>query len=225
MILQKSFIDTDEIVQYMADYLISSLKENNRVLWLLSGGSNIAIEVKTMDKIPDALTKKLIIGLIDERYGNFNHADSNFYQIKSANFNFRDSAIIEVIEKQSDSIKSSAKEYGQKITELLSNKNIFSIGQLGVGDDGHIAGILPDCSIIESPETVDSYTSKPFNRISFTPNGLGLLDQIIVVIVDTRKNHLIDKIFLDDGNDEKELPIKLLHRYNSVNIYNINNRG
>ncbi len=225
MISLKSFKNVDELVDSLSEYLITSLKEKNRVLWLLSGGSNIKIEAKIMTKIPDNLTNKLIISLFDERYGEYNHVDSNFHQIKSANFNFKNSTVIEVIENQPESIDSMTQDYRQKIDSILTDENTFSIGQLGLGYDGHIAGILPDSPILDSVQTVDSYESNPYDRISFTPVGLKHLDQIFVVVTDLQKNNIVNQIFIDDKTDEKKIPAKLLHRYNSVNIYNIKDKG
>jgi 6-phosphogluconolactonase/glucosamine-6-phosphate isomerase/deaminase len=67
-------------------HLITELRAGKRVLWLLSGGSNIRAIVEVMDSIDDSLTPNLSLLLADERFGPVGHHDSNWQQLLDAGF-------------------------------------------------------------------------------------------------------------------------------------------
>ena len=60
------------------------LTAGKKVLWLVSGGSNITASVQLMQNLADDLTKNLTIMAVDERYGLVGHADSNEGQLLAA---------------------------------------------------------------------------------------------------------------------------------------------
>ncbi len=213
----------DILVDQLSEFLVEKLTTHDKVLWLLSGGSNIAVECKIMDKIPDNLTGKLIIGLIDERFGKLNHADSNMFQLRSAGFKQKQSIILEIINNDTATIESATDSYDQALTRILEETDIYSVGQLGMGLDGHVAGLLPDNPIMDSDKLVDHYSSHPFKRISLTPKGLSYLNQVFLVINDESKQKMAYKMIEGNSQSEAEMPAMILNRYNSVTVYNINN--
>src|SRR6185437_1215993 len=69
----------------LAERLVAELSRKQRVLWLVSGGSNIPIEVEVIHKLPAELRPYLTL-MYDERYGPFDHPDSNARQLRAAGF-------------------------------------------------------------------------------------------------------------------------------------------
>ena len=56
------------------------LEDDKQVLWLLSGGSNIILEIEILNilekKFGEKLKENLAVTLMDERYGPIGHSDS-----------------------------------------------------------------------------------------------------------------------------------------------------
>ena len=62
--------------QDVFNLLVSCLKKG-RVLFLLSGGSNIEVEVSVLNRIDKQLTNNLSLMLADERYGQDGHPNGS----------------------------------------------------------------------------------------------------------------------------------------------------
>ncbi len=213
-------LDEGQIINDIASYISDSLQKNKRTVWFLSGGSNIAIEVAIISKIPTQLTTKLTIALVDERFGTFNHPDSNYRQLFSAGFNKKLATIIPVLSAQKNtSFTETTQDYNQTIETLLEDDSIHKIAQLGIGTDGHIAGILPNSPIIISNYYVDSYRSKPYDRITLTFMALRKIDRVFLVSTDPAKKDIIQKL-VDDNENYNMLPAKILNDLKDVYLYN-----
>ncbi len=149
------------------EYISSCLHKNQRVLWLVSGGTNIQIATDVMNRVPEALSTLLSVALVDERYGTPGHKDSNWQQLQSAGFNPRLARVVQVLEPP-DSFDKTVERYHKAMREAFSTHD-FVIAQLGIGTDGHIAGILPDTPAAqETSALVTGYQSSPYMRITLT---------------------------------------------------------
>lgn len=151
----------------LTERLIKSLSDGKSVLWLVSGGSNIAASVQIMDSISLDLRQNLTVTLADERYGEAGHPDSNWQQLLDAGFS-TDNVRIKPVLEQRDNPEKTAKRYDEMMrTELSNNDEV--IAQLGIGPDGHIAGILPDSEACkDTNQYVIGYDSEPFDRLTIT---------------------------------------------------------
>ena len=134
------------------------------------------------------------IGMIDERYGLTGHQKSNallmdkfspFYPVLSG-----------------ENIEKTSQDYDETVRYLF---NYFqkSIGILGIGGDGHTAGIpaIPHIAekILEDRfEYVTFFDAKDGfydKRITLTFNGLSRLDQILVLVFGEEKKYALKKMF------------------------------
>ncbi len=221
MPLNTNYIKQNLLETEIAKFIEGKLQEPIKVLLLLSGGSNIDIETRIMRLIDTELTANLIIGLIDERFGPFNHSDSNFRLLIDSGFNPKKAKLIKVIENSNYDLTQTSDQYNNSISKLFK-ENLFSIGILGIGVDGHLAGILPNSPIINSNKIVDSYDSNDFQRISLTFKGLKLINQIFVVTQGQIKDKIIKEISVNQKNNINEIPANILKKLNSIKIYNIN---
>lgn len=156
--------------QQLYQRLVDELEADKRVVWIISGGSNTVAAVNIMAQLAEALQPNLTIMPVDERYGEVGHADSNIAQLLAAGFDDGHARLLEVL-KPGLTMQQTATAYAEVVQAAFDDADII-ISQLGIGADGHIAGILPASSAVDSQELVTSYASEPYQRITMTFNAL-----------------------------------------------------
>jgi 6-phosphogluconolactonase/glucosamine-6-phosphate isomerase/deaminase len=159
--------DWDDGVADLAHRLIKELSNGKRVLWLVSGGSNTRATCKIMDLVQDGLCRNLTIAPADERFGPEGHSDSNWTQLLQAGLDTKQASVVKVLEG-GDSLSSTVNRYQESMKAAFDDNDLV-IAQLGIGADGHTAGILPGSpAAYETEELVTSYKSEPFTRLTLT---------------------------------------------------------
>jgi 6-phosphogluconolactonase len=155
--------------------LVHELAQGKRVLWLVSGGSNIAASVQVMDSISTEYSQKLSIMPADERYGEPGHAESNIQKLQQAGFDIKAAVLLPVL-VASQSFDEAA-EYYEALTQHALDEHDVVIAQLGIGTDGHIAGILPDSpAAMELSRLVAHFDAPPLRRLTLTFPALERID-------------------------------------------------
>ncbi len=155
----------DDGVADLTERLARELAGGKRVLWLTSGGSNIPGSVQIMDNISASLSKKLSVSLMDERYGEPGHGESNWAQLMQAGFKGKQATLLPVL-RPSASFEQTIKTYGRLVEEAFAASDVI-IAQLGVGPDGHVAGILPGSpAAAEKTALVCGYDAPPLKRLT-----------------------------------------------------------
>jgi 6-phosphogluconolactonase/glucosamine-6-phosphate isomerase/deaminase len=139
--------------------------EAGRLLWLISGGSNISLAVTAMAALPAELTEQLTISLVDERYGPVGHKDSNWQQLRDAGFDFQRASAQPIL--NGSDMETSTTAFNDWLQTQLDS-GITLIGQFGMGADGHIAGILPDSPAVSASGLAAAYHTEQFDRITTT---------------------------------------------------------
>jgi 6-phosphogluconolactonase/glucosamine-6-phosphate isomerase/deaminase len=167
--------DWEEGIADLGQRLQAELTGGKRVLWLLSGGSNIAASVRVMDKIQGELTQNLSLMLGDERYGEAGHDDSNWAQLLQAGLNPGKATVYPVL--QADlTFEGTLERFNRLANQALAENDII-IGQLGIGPDGHIAGILPETEAAhQESELVAGYDGGQYKRLTLTFPALLKID-------------------------------------------------
>ncbi|HET8690446.1 MAG TPA: 6-phosphogluconolactonase, partial [Candidatus Saccharimonadales bacterium] len=74
---------TNLLAEVLAEAVETALKKYDRVVWLVSGGSNVPISVNAMKLIDDKLTAKLVIMQADERFVAIDSPDCNWHQLRA----------------------------------------------------------------------------------------------------------------------------------------------
>ncbi|MDB5184802.1 MAG: hypothetical protein JWN38_610 [Candidatus Saccharibacteria bacterium] len=197
--------------------LTKELTDGLRVLWLVSGGSNIAISVAVMDSLPQELTSRLIIMLADERHGPVGHADSNATQLLAAGFDHKQAALVPVLVGDR-SLEETRLSYDAEAREAYTESDVI-IGQLGMGADGHIAGLLPGSSGLDSAEFVAAYQTKQYDRLTLTSHALKRLNVAYVFAFGEDKQpqlHRLQELTLPYS----EQPAQILKELPEVYIFN-----
>jgi len=193
----KTTKDLEEIADFVAGSINKQLAEGKRVLWFVTGGSSIKVQSKVADKINTNLPGRLVITLTDERFGEENHPDSNWYQLKQLGFEIEKVKIITFL--SGESFTDTTKRLREVLKEELEKAD-YKIGNFGIGIDGHTAGILPHTEAVNSPELVCAYETPQFDRVTITPKVISQLDEAIVFAMGDNKWPILEKL-------EKEFPL------------------
>lgn len=159
--------DQAQGAQDLAEHIFTTLQEK-KVLLLVCGGSNIPLSISAMNIIHSRASKKelsnLTVGLTDERYGEVGHPDSNWQQLLDAGFTTDSISTLPILTGKY--LDETVTEYSNILEKEFAHS--FVIAQCGIGQDGHIAGILPHSVGITDTALVCAYEAPPFTRITIT---------------------------------------------------------
>jgi 6-phosphogluconolactonase/glucosamine-6-phosphate isomerase/deaminase len=197
--------------------LITELRKGKRVLWLLSGGSNIRASVEVMDSIADDLTNNLSLLLADERYGPVGHKDSNWQQLLDAGFDAKQATTYEVLNGES-SLSAAAAAYTAVAEKAFSEADLI-IAQLGIGEDGHILGILPNSPAVAARSLVYAYDGGKFQRLTLTTEAIKQVNTAYVFAFGEGKHEALLQLRRQKVAASAQ-PAQLLKLIPEVYIYN-----
>lgn len=208
----------DQAVADLSQRLTTELQARRRVLWLLSGGSNIALSVRIMECLPAALSAGLSISLLDERYGPPGHAESNWAKLEQAGFPFGQARLLPVLRPGLD-FDQTRTAY-ETILEQALRENDYTLGQAGIGDDGHIAGILP-LSVAAGPTgaLIVGYHGKPYDRLSLSFAALKRLSSVYALAFGPAKGPELTRLHNQDL-PPTEQPAQILKQLADAYVYN-----
>lgn len=187
---------------------------DKKTLLLLSGGRTPKELYKALAKheqlIPGA------VGMIDERYGKKLHQNSNETMMRDGGLlrylAIKDIPFYPILANDDASCMQVATDYDMKLREL---QQIYpkTVGILGIGLDGHTAGIpartpevhLVDSELEEKTRFVASYndtSGKYGERVTMTFLGLSYIDTFIVLVFGQDKYDALQKVFSSGLEDE-----------------------
>jgi 6-phosphogluconolactonase/glucosamine-6-phosphate isomerase/deaminase len=200
----------------LVEALTEKLREGS-VLWLLSGGSNVGVETRIIDKIDDELTQNLTVMLADERYGVKGHADSNWEQLLAAGFNSKQAYVVDALPANM-SLDESAEAYDKAASRAFHAAD-YVIAQLGIGPDGHVAGILPDSpAAVDTDKFVIGYESDPHQRMTLTFQALQRANAGYVFAFGDNKKQAFEN--LEQRLTLSEQPAQILKALPEAYVYN-----
>jgi 6-phosphogluconolactonase/glucosamine-6-phosphate isomerase/deaminase len=138
--------------------------------------------------------ESIAVTLTDERYGPVGHADSNWQQLLYSGFVLPGAKLIPVLNGASRT--ETARTYNKILEQELATVD-YRIALLGLGADGHTAGILPHSPAVLSPDLVCAYDAGNFQRLTMTPRALAWLDEAVVYAVGENKWPALAKLAED----------------------------
>lgn len=207
-------------VQHTAKRIADELLDGKRVLWLVSGGSNVALEVEIMARLREAAAAQLAnltILPMDERYGEPGHADSNTEALRQAGFLPGAADWIDVL-AHDVSFTETIAYYDDMVSEAMALAHVV-IGQFGLGADGHVAGILPGSPATEEDyATVVGYEWQDYVRLTLTPRALAEVNVGYVMAYGESKAAALKRLQADT-EELAALPAHLLHDIPDVYVY------
>ncbi len=161
-----------------------------------------------------ALQKKLkvgAVGQVDERFGEKNHKKSNELMIKETGIlDFFESSNLRFypILQSDESLENTALEYDEALRFILK---YFpkSVGIMGLGQDGHTAGIpaiteISKKMIEDGSALVSFYEAEKYGpRITMNFHAISVLDLIIVLVLGQEKREILNQMFKFNGDQEE----------------------
>ena len=205
----------------IAKEICDGLFAEKRVLWLVSGGSNLAVEKDVMDMVrnhADGHLGGLAIMPIDERYGHPGHEDSNIQQLRDAGFEPGGATLVDVLLHDTP-FEQTVSFYNELVSTALANANLV-IGQFGMGADGHVAGIKPDSPAADSDaSTVTGYDWTDYRRLTLMPAALSQITTGFLLAYGEDKKKALTKLKKNELPLHK-LPAVLLYEIPEMYVYN-----
>ncbi|HAE36579.1 MAG: hypothetical protein UR85_C0004G0083 [Candidatus Nomurabacteria bacterium GW2011_GWF2_35_66] len=210
----KTTKDMKEVADFVASSINKKLEEGKKVLWFVSGGSAIPMEVLVAKKIKEKLSDNLVVALVDERYGPVGHPDSNWFKLEIAGFKIKGAKMIPIL------INKNMKETIEKTKDIMThelNKAKYKIGIFGIGIDGHTAGILPHTIALKSNDIICTYDTDLHSRITITPKTIEKLDEAILYAMGESKWASIELLKKDISIEDE--PAQILKKVPLLTIF------
>ena len=201
--------------------LTTELVAGKQVVWLVSGGSNVMLEVAIMDSLRDQISENLqnlTIIPMDERYGDPGHENSNTEFMRRSGFLPGAAEWIDVL-AHDVSFNETIAYYEDVISEAFAVSHII-VGQFGLGSDGHVAGILPGSPACEEDyANVVGYEWNDYVRLTLSPRALRAITVAFVPAYGSDKE-LALKRMQQNAESIEDLPASLLYNIPEVCVYN-----
>lgn len=201
--------------------IADALDGGKAVLWLVSGGSNIDSEVKIMTRLRQEKSQslsELTVLLMDERYGESGHKDSNYKIMTDKGFDAGAARFGDLLAGNLN-LELTAREFGKLLEEAFEQADVV-IGLFGMGADGHTAGIKPNSPGAQDPEEpAVGYEAADFQRITLTPKLIRRIDQAFLLAYGADKKPALEKLMNKDV-DLAEMPAQILKQVENAVTYN-----
>ncbi|CAN5419023.1 6-phosphogluconolactonase [soil metagenome] len=208
---------TAELEAALESALNTALGQNKSVLWIVPGGSNIAIAIKVMAALEVPNLSNLTIALTDERYGPVGHKDSNFLQLHQGGFAERGAIFMDLLSGLSfeDTIAAGSMAMEQAFSDAVS-----IIGFFGMGPDGHIAGILPHSpAAVPEEKWMIGYDGGEFQRFTLTPFALSHVQTAFLGAFGEAKREALTNLH-DNVLPIADQPVQILRHVPDALIFN-----
>lgn len=189
------------------------------MLWFVSGGSCVPAQVNIMQQLvtSHAELANLTILPVDERFGAYGHSNSNSEQMRQAGFKPGAATWVDVLEKNLP-FDETVDHYSKVVHDALCARTV--IATLGMGPDGHTAGLLPDSAAIEDTvSTVIGYNWSDYTRMTTGIAPLLKINTVYVLAYGESKQTALTRLRTNTEPLEI-LPAKLLYDIPSVTVYN-----
>lgn len=204
--------------QHIAKRLFTLVKEGKSVLWLVSGGSNAPIQTMAMDLVPDYLSKHIAIIPIDERWGPYNHPESNTAKLRKAGFDPKHAEWIDLLEENLSPADTAKLLNDFMAREIGVNDYIFAT--LGMGPDGHIAGILPHSPALHRSDLAIYYKANDFTRITLCADAIAAhCNEVVLSVFGKSKTNAIEALASRDDQREN-VPVMILKEIDNCTVFN-----
>lgn len=205
----------EPVVDYITKILSEHLAGRKNVLWLVPGGSSIAIAVEVSKRLTGHDLQKLTVTLTDERWGDIGHRDSNWRQLEQTGFRLPGANLIPVL--TGSDRDDTAQAFGETLEEEFGRAD-YRLGFFGIGADGHTAGILPETPAVNAEALAIGYDAGAFQRLTMTPTAIKYLDEAVVYATGDAKWPVLDNL---DRDIELNLqPAQSLKQVSKLTIFN-----
>lgn len=210
-----------------------AIERYGKVLLLLSGGSSVNLYGKLAEYIRENKPKNLIIGQVDERFRPNSEFVKNYELRTDREINANaigETGLWEACGKagvkydivpQEGEMEEAAGIYNARMHERM-NEKYYKMAVLGVGEDGHTAGLLPGYqSDWDKKRYAVGYRNdgKFPMRITLTPWALGELDYVIITAAGEKKRKALKNILRNNPADTDKYPGLILNKIKKSDLY------
>ncbi len=210
----KTTTEAQTAAEFIADRILRQLELGRNVLFFVTGGSSIAVGVKTADLLRKHQHQNLTVMLTDERHGEIGHADSNWQQLMDKGFDLPQAKLIPIL--TGDNLDLTTEKFNENLAYEF-NVAEYTIGLFGVGKDGHTAGILPDSPAVQSQDLACGYSTPTFSRITITPELIEKLDEAVVFMQGEEKWSVLKD--LEENINIKKQPAQIFKKNPKLTIF------
>lgn len=204
-----------QVADRLAELIGGQLSAGKNVLWLLSGGSSIEPAVGASKMLSDMNLDRLTISLADERYGAAGHKDSNWKILMESGFESGNAILIPVLRGHNPG--QTAAEFNQFLDKQIAESD-YELVLLGIGHDGHTAGILPGSPAVDSNDYAVYYQAADYERLTVTPKALLAMDEAIVYCRGPEKAETLAN--LDKDLPTVVQPAQIIKQITKAYVYN-----
>lgn len=178
--------NTEAVISALAARVLARLNRNMPVLLLVSGGACEDAAIGAFSAITGSFANErgrlkmlFTLGLVDERFGKAGHQDSNWRQLLEKGLDPARCNAMPMLVESTDGkadLDETVSRYDAFLSLAVSKHDegkLYIACLLGLGEDGHIAGILPESPASQMGEDdarlVTGYRSALFPRVTVTP--------------------------------------------------------
>jgi 6-phosphogluconolactonase len=216
----KNFKTTLDLIDHVNSILLALNQSQESINIAISGGKTPfeMFKIWKNEKILDF--RKTKIWQVDERYVELSSPLSNAGETLRL---FNDKKFEELFESVSTQLdyEECVQDYNSRLMGLMKSGQELDIVFLGFGTDGHFGSIFPMENKNFGESLVVGTTAKaPYpveQRITMTPNLIGLADKIVVILTGTEKKAVLDELLHGDL-DSVQFPCKLWKNVDNVEI-------
>lgn len=223
-----NFKTKEELLEVLSSKIIKSLEEsineNGKASLLLSGGSTPKPLFQKLSKF-DIDWEKIVVSLVDDRWVDSNHKDSNELLVREnllQNFASKASFVGMYIDGKSafESDDECSKVYQEKVYP-------FDIVVLGMGGDSHTASLFPNNEKLEEAYDLENEnlcisikpTTAPHDRMSLTLQGILGAKNIILHIEGEEKLKVYEEALKSDDIFASPISAVLNNKDKKIEVY------
>ncbi len=207
--------------------VIDRLRKHRPVLLLVSGGSTAGIAIAAIRRVCDLSAARgsdprdlLSVSLIDERFGPVGHKHSNWQQLLDGGLpveSIRAMPLLLESRDDDEAFHSAVRRFDDFLSDAARRQargELLITGLLGIGADGHTAGILPGSPACfefgaDAPLAM-GYRSDMHTRITITPAFFQYFDRAIAYAAGAEKRKALAGLL--QARPVCEHPAQLLKR-------------
>lgn len=210
--------DPDAVARRAAELVLAAaleaVVERDRFLWVLSGGSTperlyrVLTEPHYQQNFPWAQTFAFIG---DERFVPEEDPAHNFMMARRTLLDHvpMPPANRYPVDTYLPSAADAAEEYGDRLRDFFGdNEIIFDLVLLGLGDDGHTAGLFPGRPALTATEPVvatePGVLPPPVERVTLTFPVLSAARSVLFLVTGEKKQNALSRLVI--GDDITETP-------------------
>ncbi|MFZ2836397.1 MAG: 6-phosphogluconolactonase [Candidatus Saccharimonadales bacterium] len=204
--------------RHLATTIESHLENNERVVWLLSGGSGVKVGLIACQQLQGVDLSNLTVTLTDERYGPLNHANENWRELLEGGLSLPGATLHRPL--TGDSRDLTTDHFGAWLKQQIEQAD-YTIGLFGIGSDGHTAGIKPGSIAVDSPDWAAGYAGEDFERITMTFVPIQQIDEAVIQASGSEKANVLEQLMAQDI-PLSDQPAQILKTIPTVTIYSDN---